>query len=78
MLSPASDTHGHSLSDAYGASGRLTQVELATFWQISPRTLERWRSQGTGPAWLRIGGRVLYRMTDVLAFEQAHRRDASD
>lgn len=57
----------------------LTQVRLADRWQISPRTLERWRWTGEGPAFLKIGGRVVYRLEDVLAYEQVRqRRSTSD
>lgn len=52
----------------------LTQPELAERWRVSGRTLERWRCAGTGPAWLHLNGRVLYRMSDVLAFEAARLR----
>jgi predicted site-specific integrase-resolvase len=51
---------------------RLVQSELADRWQISERTLEAWRSQGTGPVYLKIGGRVVYRLEDVEAFEAAN------
>lgn len=37
----------------------------------SHRTLERWRYSGQGPAFLKLGGRVLYRLADVEAFEQS-------
>lgn len=47
----------------------LNQVQLARRWSLSPRTLERWRFHGTGPSYLKVGGRVLYRLTDVEAFE---------
>jgi hypothetical protein len=47
----------------------LTQVELAQRWRISPRTLERWRWLDQGPRYLKIGGRVVYRLEDVEAFE---------
>lgn len=45
------------------------QVELARRWKLSPRTLERWRWLGQGPRHLKIGGRVVYRLEDVEAFE---------
>ena len=48
---------------------RLTQIELAARWRISHRTLEYWRSLGDGPRFIKIGRRVVYRMEDVLAFE---------
>jgi len=47
----------------------LNQARLATRWQISPRTLERWRWRGEGPALTKIGGRVVYRIADVQAYE---------
>ncbi len=51
----------------------LTQIELAQRWRISPRTLERWRWLGLGPAYLKIGGRVVYQLEDVEAFEAQSR-----
>lgn len=55
----------------------LHQVELARRWKLSPRTLERWRWLGQGPRHLKIGGRVVYRMDDVEAFEAACVRDST-
>lgn len=52
----------------------LNQTELAARWSISARTLERWRWTGEGPAFLKIGGRVVYRLEDVLTYEQARQR----
>ncbi len=49
----------------------MNQTELAARWKISPRTLERWRWIGDGPRFLKIGGRVIYRIEDVEAFERA-------
>ena len=49
----------------------LNQTELAARWKINPRTLERWRWIGDGPRFLKIGGRVIYRIEDVEAFERA-------
>jgi hypothetical protein len=47
----------------------INQVELSRRWRLSPRTLERWRYKGTGPQFLKVGGRVVYRLTDIEAFE---------
>lgn len=55
---------------------RLTQSELAHRWKISPRSLEKWRTAGLGPDFLKIGGRVRYREEDVLAYEAEHLRGA--
>lgn len=49
----------------------LTQKELARRWCLSPRTLERWRWLNQGPVFLKIGGRVAYRLIDIEAFEKA-------
>jgi hypothetical protein len=48
----------------------LNQVELSRRWSISPRTLERWRWLKQGPIYLKIGGRVLYRVQDVEDYEK--------
>ncbi|MCG7927944.1 MAG: DNA-binding protein [Candidatus Thiodiazotropha taylori] len=41
-------------------------------WDVSQRTLERWRSIGWGPIFLKIGGRVVYRVEYILAYEEQH------
>ncbi len=55
----------------------LTQSELAERWRISPRTLERWRWLRLGPQYLKIGGRVVYMLADVMSFEAAKRTETS-
>jgi hypothetical protein len=55
----------------------LNQVELARRWSMSPRTLERWRWQRTGPAYLRLRGRVVYRLQDIEAFEELARHSSN-
>ena len=49
----------------------LNQIDLARRWRISPRTLERWRWLREGPRYLKLGGRVLYRVADIEAYEQS-------
>lgn len=51
------------------ATRHLSQIELAARWNISPRTLERWRFAGEGPQFVKLGGRVVYRLEDIEAFE---------
>lgn len=56
----------------------LHQIELATRWRISHKTLERWRWLRRGPCYIKVGGRVVYRLEDIEAFEHRHARgDAS-
>ena len=52
----------------------LHQIELADRWHVSPRTLERWRCFGGGPPYLKVNGRILYRLEDIEAFEAAQLR----
>ena len=52
----------------------LIQIELARRWRLSQRTLERWRWKKQGPRYLRLGGRVVYTLVDVEAFEAAQRQ----
>ena len=59
----------HLRKDTHMDGRCFTQNELAQRWQVSESTLERWRSQWTGPMFLRLGGQVRYRITDVEAFE---------
>lgn len=47
----------------------ITQEELAARWQISEATLERDRSLRQGCRYMKIGGLIRYRMSDVLAYE---------
>lgn len=55
----------------------LHQVELARRWKLSPRTLERWRWIGEGPKFIKLGGRVVYRLQDIEAFETEQLRDST-
>jgi hypothetical protein len=59
------------------ALNHLHQVELARRWKLSPRTLERWRWLGTGPTYIKVGGRVLYRLEDVEAHEADNLRTST-
>ena len=63
------DPHG-SDRDAL-RSLHLNQKELARRWRMSPRTLERWRWLREGPSYLKIGGKIIYKLTEVEAFEAA-------
>jgi hypothetical protein len=58
-----------------GLVRHLDQQALANRWGLSIRTLERWRYLNQGPAFLKLGGRVLYRLEDIEAFEAAQARD---
>jgi hypothetical protein len=55
----------------------LNQIQLSRRWSISPRTLERWRWLKAGPAYLKLGGRVLYRLQDIENFEASQAKNHS-
>lgn len=52
----------------------LTSDQLAKRWVIRTATLSQWRWNGRGPQYVKIGRRVLYRLEDVLCFEENKRR----
>ena len=45
---------------------------------LSPKTLERWRVLGIGPVYIRLPGKVVYRIEDVEAFERSSLRQSTD
>ena len=55
----------------------LNQRELAERWNISARSLERWRWIGEGPRFLKLGGRVVYRLEDIERYEAEQLRDST-
>lgn len=60
-----------------GKTVHFTQLELGRRWAVSPRTLERWRWLRQGPPYLKIGGRVVYRLEDIERFEGLRTRNPS-
>ncbi len=51
----------------------LTTKELSARWggRITVRTLENWRSTSNGPPFIKLGGAVLYRATDIDKWESS-------
>ncbi len=46
----------------------LRTPEAADFLGLSSRTLEKHRTYGTGPAYRKLGGRVVYALDDLKAW----------
>ena len=46
----------------------LRTKEAAEFLSLSARTLEKHRTYGTGPAYRKLGGRVVYSIDDLQAW----------
>jgi len=53
----------------------LTPKTLADRWNMKPNTLKDWRWKGRGPKFIKIGGRVLYRLMDVEDYETENLHD---
>lgn len=56
-------------NDNVSTKERLSQKDLAERWAISQRTLEKWRGRGVGPCYLKIVGKIVYRIEDIEAYE---------
>ena len=50
----------------------LTQSEVAALVRLSSRTLERHRVAGTGPAYVKLGRKVVYKRSSVEAWAAAN------
>lgn len=53
--------------------GRMNPAAVQRDFGIAPKTLAIWRTTGTGPAFVKVGGRVFYFKKDVEAFCQGQR-----
>ena len=49
-------------------TGLLTTAEAAAFLALKKNTLEIWRVQGSGPAFIKLGGAVRYKASDLENF----------
>ncbi|NCP82882.1 MAG: terminase [Comamonadaceae bacterium CG_4_9_14_0_8_um_filter_57_21] len=55
----------------------INQRQLASRWDLSEASLERWRTEGIGPQFLKLQGRVLYRLVDIEKFEEDSLRSST-
>jgi excisionase family DNA binding protein len=55
----------------------LTTKEAAEFLRLKPHTLENMRSDGKGPIFMKLGGRVFYHRADLKAYLRESRRRSS-
>ena len=58
----------------HDAKALLSTVEAAALLALSASTLKRYRVEGRGPSFLRLGGRVRYTRADLLKWALAHRQ----
>jgi excisionase family DNA binding protein len=50
----------------------LTEVQAAEVLNLSTRTLQAWRTKGSGPAFVRAGRAIRYRRRDLLTWMDAN------
>mgnify|MGYP003788900759 CR=1 FL=1 len=55
----------------------INQIELSRRWGISHRTLERWRWQGQGPKFIKLGNRVVYAIEEIKNYELLQIRNST-
>ena len=55
----------------------LTVEDLCAYLDRSCHTLQKWRVEGNGPRYRRIGNRIFYAESDVLAWIEACGRDST-
>jgi hypothetical protein len=55
----------------YSSNDLLDNTEAATVLDSTPRTLIRWRQEGTGPPYCKIGRKVRYRYSSLLRWVEA-------
>lgn len=71
-VDPAELLPGYTFGAGAGrqlAKTKLTTKEAAEFLGYSPKTLENWRSTGSGPRSKKIGSRHVYDVDDLRIFQ---------
>ncbi len=56
----------------------LKPREAAEILRVSEKTLAKWRWNGGGPVFCRVGRKILYREDDLSAFVTRHRSTSDD
>jgi hypothetical protein len=62
-------------------SATLTTGQLAQRWNMQPKTIYNWRIAKKGPPFIKVGGgrngKVLYRLDDIVKWENDRTRGAA-
>lgn len=80
--SAPADGRGGSAAAAAGAAQSyldmlLSEAETCALTGLAERTLQRKRVEGTGPKFVKLGRRILYRRRNVLAWIDANTHDST-
>ncbi len=55
----------------------FTETELARRWNVSIKTLQRWRSEERGPPYIKLSKAIRYPVDEIVTYEQAIRQGMS-
>lgn len=55
----------------------LDEKQLAERWRLERKTIQKFRYEGGGPTYHKFGGSVRYALSDVIAYEETHKRENS-
>jgi hypothetical protein len=58
-------------------TANLDTHAAAEVLSVSPRTLQRWRQEGRGPRFAKLGGAVRYPLTELERFAAESMRDST-
>jgi predicted site-specific integrase-resolvase len=67
-------THEREIAHAKAHDDLLTPNQAAEILRKSPATLSRWRTEGIGPSYIKNGGAVEYRRSDLEEYRLRQRR----
>ena len=55
----------------------LTTAEAAHLLRLSARTLEKYRTYGSGPSYRKLGGKVVYAASDLIGWAETGAKDST-
>ncbi|HEX7380891.1 MAG TPA: helix-turn-helix domain-containing protein [Nevskiaceae bacterium] len=68
------ETHPSGIETKLANGLMLTDLEVAELFGTATQTIRDWRWKGTGPAYIKLGPRMVrYRAEDIKAFIEGHR-----
>lgn len=57
---------------------RYTEAQAAEFLGVAKRTMQDWRTHGRGPAYYKLGKRVVYDATDLQGYLDDNRVETKE